>query len=283
MATCAYCAEPMGAGEAVCKTCGERQPPPGAAPSMGGAPPTGGSRAPVIVILVVVVLVGGLCVVGFLAALLMPALMKAKSKANRTKCANDLRVCGLAMIQYADDKRFYPHVRAASALDGDVATSDSPKIARTLLYFDYMDAPDDFTCPETLDAPAPRTTPPSDPRSWFWGGQTIPPGEASPIVDGQADPTLDQTTELSYGWTRRALSMNAPSDARISADRARRDPAAAPSGDALSGNHLDGWNVGNADGTVRFVNGALDPTAGAALVATDPADRASGFLCVKPQ
>lgn len=42
-------------------------------------------------------------VIGILASLLMPALVRAKSKANQTQCLNNMRQLGLAAILYADD------------------------------------------------------------------------------------------------------------------------------------------------------------------------------------
>ena len=66
-----------------------------------------------------------IAIIGILATLLMPALMKAKEKANRTKCSNNLRQVGMACIQYGDDKRFLPHVAATLTLDGDVGSPDT--------------------------------------------------------------------------------------------------------------------------------------------------------------
>ncbi len=273
-ATCPFCAEPIAAGAARCDACGERQDGATAAPAKGGG-------AGLIIGIVVAVCVGGVCLLGVLATLLMPALTKAKSRANRTKCSNNLRQVGLAMIMYADDKRFYPHVGPTGSLDGDVTSSDSPRIARALLWYGYHDAPEGLICPDSYDlAWAGGNAPTAGvgaQGAWFWGGGAVPATGLSPFVDGQSDPALDQTTELSYGWTRRGLSSNTPATATISADRARRsDPAAF---DVLAGNHGDGWNVGYADGTVSWVVPALP--AADALTSTDTNDPEAGFLSIE--
>lgn len=271
--TCPFCAEPIAANAKKCKACGELVD--GSGPK-AVAPPAKGTNVGLIVVIILVVIVGGMCLVGVLASLLMPAMMKAKQKANRTKCSNHLRRNALAMIQYADDKRFYPHVRGMRDLDGDVTTSDTPKIARTLIWHGYLDDPEVFICPESYDLPYGRpNSMVTSPRTWFWDGQTIAESELSPLADGNADPTLDTTDELSYGWSRRGMNSNVRSTALISADRALKDPSAT---NALTGNHSDGWNVGQADGTVQWVQPPADE-----LTATDTNDPESGYLSIKKQ
>src|ERR1019366_9566444 len=46
-----------------------------------------------------------IAIVGLLAALLLPALSRAKSSANRTTCTSNVRQINLAITMYADDHR----------------------------------------------------------------------------------------------------------------------------------------------------------------------------------
>ncbi len=267
---CPFCVEEINDDAKKCRHCGE---------SLTDSPPAVNSSNTKVVLVVVLVCAVPLCLAisGVLAVLFMPALMKAKARANRAKCSNNLRYFGLASIQYADDKRFFPHVGALKNLDGGPDTNHSTKKARALVWYGYQEGPESFVCPASSDMSVPRTIGFNE-RTWFWGAGQIPAGGGlSPLADGAADPNLEDTSELSYGWTRKGLSSNARSNNLLIADRAVQDPAATK----MLGNHHDGWNVLKADATVPWLDVLGEPFPGSFLTGTSaPGD---GYLGIKVQ
>lgn len=236
----------------------------------------GGTKVWVIVLVVIAaVCVLGMVVMGVLGALMMPAMMKAKEKANASKCASNLRMVGLGAASYAGDKRFFPHVTGLRELDGDARTNHGPKVFRALINYGYLDSAEGYVCPSSFDLYVPTTS--YDPREWFWLGQTRSATSENPLGDGMNDPTLLETDELSYGWTRRGFNNNLSSNTPMAADRSvRRDPDAAYLEPGENGNHTDGVNVVYADCATRFVNTDMDPNAFSDLL--DPEGPALGLV-----
>jgi hypothetical protein len=221
------------------------------------------------------------------ASIFLPALSLAqdgpRERADRTRCANQLRQLGLGAIQYADDKRFYPHVNRILDLDGGVDSNHTPKVVRALLWYGYNDNPEVFVCgsSEDLVLPIEEREVRENLRRWFWGMEYDQSSQTqSPFVVGD-DPALEETTELSYGWSRKGMNMNVRSATLVGADRAVREPNTDDSEEVLVGNHGEGWNVLRADCTVEYLTLENDPYPGAYLAKTD--GNTDGFLSIKDQ
>lgn len=205
---------------------------------------------------------GMFCLVLFLVpvglCLVAPAFLGHKysrQTSNRVKCSNNLRQLGLAAIVYGDDKRFFPHVGPIKERDGGYDTNDTPKTFRALNYYGYHDNPEGWICPSSFDLSVPVSGVREEPGYWFWSGR-VSDADVSPFVDGASDPTLRETSEVSYGWTRRGLSANVPSTTMLGADRAVRtrswkaDDLSMPDGEL--GNHTGALNVLRTDATVEY-------------------------------
>src|SRR5438552_1328093 len=78
------------------------------------------------------------------AGLFLPARALSQDRAKKMRCANNLKQIGMAAHQYADDKRFYPHITTINKLDNDGNTSPAgnqvpPRCLRALSFYNYND------------------------------------------------------------------------------------------------------------------------------------------------
>ena len=230
-----------------------------------------------------------IAIIGILATLLMPALMKAKEKANRTKCSNNLRQLGLAAINYSSDKRFFPHIGPILTVDGGFQTNQTPVIVRAMLWYNYTDNPEGLICPSSYDLYIPISDGEvkGNLKKWQWNGAhgTGDP-TTSPFLDNTGDPSLQQCTELSFGWTRKGMNANVRSTAIMGADRAIRDEDELADGTSTvqageQGNHSEGYNVLQADGAVNWLSLGTEPQPQSYLHLDN--NQGAGFLSVRNQ
>ena len=242
-----------------------------------------------------------LAIIGVLAALLMPALLKTKEKANRSKCANALRQLGIAALAYSDDMRFFPHHERPHLVDGGWDTSHPSKSIRALLWYGYHDSPEGWICPSSWDlfVRVDDANSKNNPRYWFWSsprsngtvtggaGQGSGRSDVSPFADQLPDHSLDGTDEVSYGWTRKGMNENVASNALLSADRSlRREEKGGPSAtvmNGVNGNHADGWNALQVDAAVRWLALAGDPPPYTYLTLMSKTNPNAGFLAMHDQ
>jgi prepilin-type N-terminal cleavage/methylation domain-containing protein/prepilin-type processing-associated H-X9-DG protein len=199
-----------------------------------------------------------IAIIGILASLIAPSLISAQEKARKQACANNLRSVGLALIQYSNDYRFFPHMKDGKT-QNDV--NDVSKVFRTLIYFKYLDNAEAYICPSSEDFPIQVDDAViNNPKQFQWGSPSASGTNQKPILGGR-DPDVSQNGQLSYTYVKRRIaSAHARSDTMLSADKAVREGSdVAQSGNGtgeVAGNHSDGFNVLFADGHVKFVNTA---------------------------
>lgn len=91
-------------------------------------------------------------IIAILAAMLMPALQKARESANRSDCINQLKQIGLAIMMYSNDNRNMTPVYITPEYD-DIPAHDAADL-KTLWAFDYLKSPQVFICRSTKDTKA---------------------------------------------------------------------------------------------------------------------------------
>jgi prepilin-type N-terminal cleavage/methylation domain-containing protein len=93
-----------------------------------------------------------IAIIAILAALLLPALARAKQWSIRTKCASNLRQIGLGMTMYADDcKGFYPESGGAILWDQtDPGTHEQSWMEQIV---PYTKSTNIFRCPLDMQSP----------------------------------------------------------------------------------------------------------------------------------
>jgi type II secretory pathway pseudopilin PulG len=92
-----------------CAACGKTITVPGglSGPGYAYAPPKAGGAGALVVVLAIALL-GGLCVIGMLVALLLPAVQSAREAARRMSSMNNLKQISLAMLSYHDVHGAFP-------------------------------------------------------------------------------------------------------------------------------------------------------------------------------
>jgi prepilin-type N-terminal cleavage/methylation domain-containing protein len=214
-----------------------------------------------------------IAIIAILAGLLMPALSKARSEANKSSCGNNLRQLGIALIQYYDshgNHRFYPF----PAEDADYKEPDGSDFSKgdgfsgasflaALYWSAILSDPNVFLCPSTTD----------DNRDGKWLGTDPEGDEGEPGWNEyfQTNETSEEPTAghlVSYAskaqWTMpygMPLSGRLPSNTVIGSDDTQ-DPE----------NHSDGFSLLYQDGHVKFYSDKRVAGEDALVSNTEPLD-----------
>jgi len=171
-----------------------------------------------------------IAIIAILAAMLLPALARAREQARRAVCISNLKQIGLAMKMYSQDYREYFPRTSASAATTTAAASFN------LLYPKYISAEKTFVCPSDL---IPSTIVFTAQEIAQLGGTAGPPSTGGDII-------LENTTATagvgcSYAY---AISLNEQTDVDtvLAVDKARTGGA---TGTAWAKANLDSGGQGD--------------------------------------
>ncbi len=146
-----------------------------------------------------------IAIIGILAAILLPALARAREAARRTSCANNLKQLGLVMKMYSNEakgEKFPPLQSRTDWIFADPANADGCTAVNPFWYFfemraiypEYLSDVNVLVCPSDADG---QTV--LDDGSW-----NKVDASNNPVIDGEID--LCKVTAISYQYLAWAVT-----------------------------------------------------------------------------
>jgi prepilin-type N-terminal cleavage/methylation domain-containing protein/prepilin-type processing-associated H-X9-DG protein len=146
-----------------------------------------------------------IAIIGILAAILLPALARAREAARRSSCQNNLKQLGLSLKMYAGESsgQKFPTIDIFSCDDPNVNGTDPSFVVNMIQLFpEYLSDPKATLCPSDPDGTDPaKTYNEADDNPMVWNGTNMTPTASVPNTTFYpCEFDNDQSSYLYFGW-----------------------------------------------------------------------------------